>query len=306
MFKNFKKILLILGVIFSPLLLVGCNNRYTGNESGSYPLTITDSTGKEVTINKEPGKLVSLSPVITEIVSAVGDEDKIVGRTSFCDYPESVKKVEAIGDLMSVNTEKIVELKPDLVIGSAYIDDNVRKTIENAGIKVVAIYTEDSLEGTYKDIETIGKILNKNQEADKIVAGMRGKVEEVKNKVAKATSKPTVYYVVGFGAGGEFTATGDTFINELIKIAGGDNIAADGKNWSFSLEKLVERNLELLIYSNTLTKEELVKSNGFKELAAVKAGKVYAIHANLIERTDPRLAEGLEALAKIIHPELFK
>lgn len=305
MFKNFNKILLILG-FFLPLFLFGCNNKSICNEGENYPLIITDSTKQTITINNEPEKIVSLSPVITEIVSALGDGNKIVGRVSLCDYPEAIKKIEVIGNLMSVNIEKIVELRPDLVICSGYVNDNVRKTVENAGIKVVAIYTKDNLEGTYKDIETIGKILNSSKEASKIVADIKNKVSEIKCKVAKSSSKPTVYYLIGFGAEGEFTATGDTFINELIKIAGGYNIAADGKNWSFSLEKLVERNPELIIYSNNLSKEELLKNSNFKELTAVKAGKIYTIDSNLIERTGPRLAEGLEYLAKIIHPELFK
>jgi iron complex transport system substrate-binding protein len=177
--------------------------------------------------------------------------------------------------------------------------------LENAGLTVVTIYTEDSFEGTYKDIETIGKILGKAKVAEQVVAEMKEKVESIKDKVAAAKSEPSVYFVVGFGAGGEFTATGDTFIHQMIEMAGGKNIAYDGVQWSFSLEKIVERNPEVVIYSSVLDKNELIRTNGFKDLDSVKKDSVYSIEANLIERTGPRLAEGLEELAKLIHPELY-
>lgn len=299
--RIFKMLILTLAV----LLLSGCNGKLsTGNDS-SYPMTIKDNSGMSVVIDKEPQKVVSLSPVTTEIIAAVGGIDKLVGRTSYCDYPSKVKDIDEIGDLITVNIEKIVELDPDLVIGSAYLDQGVREQLENAGITVVTIYTEDSFEGTYKDIETIGKILGETKNAENIVAGMKSKVESIKENVAKAKTTPSVYFVVGFGAGGEFTATGDTFIHEMIEMAGGKNIAYDGVQWSFSLEKIVERNPELVIYSSMLDKNELIRTNGFKDLDSVKKGSVLSIEANLIERTGPRLAEGLEELAKLIHPELY-
>lgn len=299
--KIFKMIMLTLAI----LLMSGCSAKLSLGDDSSYPMTIKDNSGMSVVIDKEPEKVVSLSPVTTEIIAAVGGLDKLVGRTSYCDYPMEIKDIDEIGDLITVNIEKIVELDPDLIIGSAYLDQGVRDQLENAGLTVVTIYTEDSFDGTYKDIETIGKILGKVKEADKVVADMKTKVKNIKSKVAKAKTKPSVYFVVGFGAGGEFTATGDTFINEMIEMAGGKNIAYDGVQWSFSLEKIVERKPELVIYSSVLDKNELVSSNGFRDLDSIRKGNVFSIEANLIERTGPRLAEGLEALVKLIHPELY-
>ncbi|KAF0091658.1 MAG: iron complex transport system substrate-binding protein [Fusobacteria bacterium] len=299
--KIFKMLILTLAI----LLMSGCSGKLSIGNDSSYPMTIKDNSGMSVVIDKEPEKVVSLSPVTTEIIAAIGGLDKLVGRTSYCDYPKEVKEVDEIGDLITVNVEKIVELDPDLVIGSAYLDQGVRDQLENAGMTVVTIYTEDSFEGTYKDIETIGKILGKTKGAAQVVAEMKDKVESIKEKVAKAKTTPSVYFVVGFGAGGEFTATGDTFIHQMIEMAGGKNIAYDGVQWSFSLEKIVERNPELVIYSSMLDKNELIRTNGFKDLDSVKKGSVLSIEANLIERTGPRLAEGLEELAKLIHPELY-
>ncbi len=302
--KATKATLILIILILSLLALTGCNEKPATSNNISYPMTIVDSSGASVVIEKEPDKIVSLSPVTTEIVVAVGGEDKLVGRTSYCDYPASVEKIEVIGDLITVNLEKILELSPDLVIGSAFLDESIREQLDNAGVKVVTIYTDDSFEGTYKDIKSIGNIINHSDTANKVVLGMQDKVETIKNKVAKAKTKPSVYLTVGFGAGGEFTATGDTFIHQMIEMAGGENIASDGKQWSFSLEKIVERNPDILIYSKVLDENELINTVGYKDLDSVKNGKVFSIESNLIERTGPRLAEGLEELVKIIHPEL--
>lgn len=302
--KIFKSLILLISIL-SIFAFTGCSQSTKKVGDTKYPMTVIDNTGAKITIEKEPKKVVSLSPVTTEIVAAVGGIDKLVGRTTYCDYPEKVKDIPTIGDTMTVNVEKIVGLSPDLVIGSAFLNQSVRDQLENAGIKVVSIYTEDSFDGTYKDIRSIGKILNKADEAEKIVTGMQDKVNEIKTKVAKAKTTPSVYLSVGFGAGGEFTATGDTFIHQMIEMAGGKNIAYDGKQWSFSLEKIVERNPQILIYSSVLNKDELVASTGYKDLDSVKKDKVYSIESNLIERTGPRLALGLEKLVKIIHPELY-
>ncbi len=298
--KIFKTVILALSL----LALTGCGGKTNESNNAIYPMTIVDNSGAKVIIDKEPSKIVSLSPVTTEIVAAVGGLDKLIGRTSYDDYPTSVEKIDVIGDLMTVNLEKIVELSPDLVIGSAFLDQGVRDQLENAGIKVVTIYTEDSFDGTYKDIKSIGDILNHSAEADKVISEMKTKVTAIKNKVAKAKTTPSVYLTVGFGAGGEFTATGDTFISQMIEMAGGENIASDGKQWSFSLEKIVERNPEILIYSSVLNKKELISTVGYKELDCVKKDKVFSVESNLIERTGPRLVDGLEQLVKIIHPEL--
>lgn len=299
--KIFKMIMLTLAI----MLMSGCSAKLSIGNDSSYPMTIKDNSGMSVVIDKEPESVVSLSPVTTEIIAAVGGLDKLVGRTSYCDYPKEIKNIDEIGDLITINIEKIVELDPDLVIGSAYLDQGVRDQLENAGLTVVTIYTEDSFDGTYKDIETIGKILGKVKEAEKVVADMKSKVESIKERVAKAKTEPSVYFVVGFGAGGEFTATGDTFIHEMIEMAGGKNIAYDGVQWSFSLEKIVERKPELVIYSSVLDENELISSNGLKDLDSIRKGDVFSIEANLIERTGPRLADGLEELVKLIHPELY-
>lgn len=308
--KTLKKYLSIITIIILSFTMVACNNSVDNkksdeNASIAYPLTIKDSFNREVTLDKEPERIISLSPSITETVSAVGKEDKLVGRTEFCNYPESVKKVESIGGLQDPNIEKIVELKPDLVIASAHFKEDVLKKLESLNIKVVIFYGPENFEGTYDTINNIATVLNAKTKGNEIVDGMKKKVEEVEKKV-EGKDKVKAYYVVAYGQGGDFTAGGDTFISQMIDMAGGENAAKDLKGWKFSLEKVVESNPDLfMVRKSGNDKEGLKEANGYKDLKAIKEDKIYEIDENTIDLQGPRLAQGLEGIAKILHPEAF-
>lgn len=272
----------------------------------TYPLTITDSHNREVNIEREPTKIVSVAPNITETIFALEESEKLIGRTDFCDYPEKVKNIESIGSLTEPNIEKIADLKPDLIIASTHFNEDVLKKLEELGLKVIVLYGEESFDGVYNVIGKIGKILNAKSKADKIISDMKVKVTNVQEKV-KDVARPSVYYVVGFGEYGDFTAGKDTFINQMIEIAGGKNAADDVEGWKYSLERLIEKDPDILICSMSGNeKKQIMSANGYKDLTAVKEGKLFEIDKNLLERQGPRLADGIEALAKIIHPELFK
>ena len=131
---------------------------------------------------------------------------------------------------------------------------------------------------------------------------MKAKIKSVTERVS-GKEKPSVYYMVGYGKTGDYTAGRDTFIGQLIEMAGGQNAASDTEQWQYSLEKLLEKDPDLIICPlGAGYKEELPQANGYKELTAVREGRVYEINADLIERHGPRLAEGLQELAEIIHP----
>lgn len=271
----------------------------------TYPLTIVDSFEREVTIEKEPEKVISVGPNITEMVFALGASDKLIGRTDYCTFPEEVSNIESIGGLQEPNVEKIVELNPDVVIASAHFKKEVLEKLEALGIKVVVLYGEESFEGVYESISKVGKLLNKNSEADTVVSKMKEKVEFVTGKV-KDAEKPSVYYVVAYGEGGDFTAGKGTFIGELIEMSGATNAAGDVEGWSYSLEKLVENDPDILICANKWdSKAGIEATNGYKDLTAVKEEKLLEINDDLIGLQGPRLADGLEAMAKLIHPDLF-
>lgn len=269
-----------------------------------YPYTVKDSSGEEVVIEKEPTKIISVAPSITELVFALNKGTELIGRTDYCDYPKQSAAVQSIGSLRDPNVEKIVELQPDIVIASTHFKDDVSKKLQDLGIKVVVLYNAEQFDGAYDLINTLGEILNAQNEAKEVVGSMQAKIAEVEAKV-KDVQKPKTYYVVGFGKEGDYTATADTFINQMLQMAGADNIAKDATNWKYSLEKIIENDPEYILISEAM-KNEFVSTQGYKELSAVKNNKVYTIDENLLNRQGPRLAEGVYEIAKILHPDLFR
>lgn len=274
--------------------------------TGNYPLTIVDSFNREIIIEKEPNRVISIAPNLTETIFALGQGEKLVGRTDWCDYPKEVNNIESIGSLMDPNIEKIVELNPDLVLVSTHFDTEVLKKLEELDIQVVGLYGEENIEGVYDIIDELGSILDAKERAASIIDNMKERIGEVKEKV-KELKRPEVYYVVDFGDSGDFTAGKGTFIDQMINLAGGNNIAGELEGWKYSLERLIEQDPDILICSQFYnTKERLKEANGYKELSAVKEDRIYEIDNNILDRHGPRVVDGVEELAKILHPEKFK
>ncbi|CDI48839.1 ABC transporter substrate-binding protein [Clostridium tetani] len=313
--KIFKRLSLLLLSVFLTFSIVACSssnnkdeNKNTSNtsENTAYPLKIKDSFGREVTIEKEPSKVVSLGPNVTETIFALGKGKKVIGRTEYCDFPKEAEKINTIGTLQSPNIEKIVELKPDVVIASTHAKKENLDKLNQLGITTIALYGEEDFEGAYDVISSIGKVLNSNKEANAIVNNMKKKVNFVKEKV-KEKDTPSVYYVIGFGKGGDFTPGKDTFLHKLITLAGAKNAGEDAVNWKYSLEKLIEKNPDIIICSKYFdAKKGLQGTTGYTDLKAVKNNKLFEIDNNMLDRQGPRLADGLEKLAKLIHPDAFK
>ncbi|MCQ2969775.1 MAG: helical backbone metal receptor [Clostridium sp.] len=311
LFRSFVVLFLFILLIFG---LIGCENNSdikdnTTNKSYKsgevlYPVTITDSFDNEVILKKEPKKIISVAPNITEMVYKLGAEDKLVGRTDYCDYPEEVSTIDSIGTLSTPNIEKIISLEPDLVITSTHFDKENATKLEAVGINVISLYEEYNVDGVYDMIRTLGTALNKQDKATKIVSEMKDKIKDVTDSI-KGLEQPTVYYVVGYGEYGDFSAPENTFIGELIKMSGGDNIIQVQDSWSYNLESLLEKDPEIIIVRNG-DKEGFETAEGYKELTAVKEGNVYEIDNNLIERQGYRNAEGIMTLARIFHPEAFE
>jgi len=269
-----------------------------------YPVTIQDSNGTEVTFDTEPVKVVSMAPNITEMIYQLGLEDRLIGRTTYCDYPEEVSAVEEVGTLREPNIEKIISMEPDVVIASTHFSEESEKQLTDLGVKVVILYEEKKIDGVYTMIETMGRMFNVNEAATETIQEMESSINETKAAV-DGLEAPSVYYVVGFGEYGDYTAGGDTFVGELIALTGGDNIALEVSGWSYTLESIVEADPEIIIISEDM-KESFMASEHYCDLTAVKNGNVYGIDANLVERQGARNAEGARILAEIFHPEAFK
>ncbi|MBL4930245.1 ABC transporter substrate-binding protein [Clostridium paridis] len=298
-----KKVITAIITLISIFVLVSCSSNNV--EKKDTAIKITDSYNREITLDKAPQRVISVSPGATETIFALGDEKVLVGRSNYCDYPEKAKEIESVGEITEPNIEKITELKPDLVIAGAHFSKELVNKLEALGINVAVLYGEDSFDGAYKNIEDISKILGKEKKGQDIIDGMKKKVADVEKKI-NGLPHPSVYYVVGFGKS-DFTAGGNTFIGQIIEKAGGDNIAKDVDGWNYSKEKLMEKNPQVVVLSDKYnSKEGFTTGEGYKELNAVKEGNVYEIDDNMLSRQGPRQADGLEALAKILHPEAFK
>lgn len=306
-----KRISIFVLMMIMMSIFASCSGSKTSTEKidakkGAFPVTITDSYGRQVTLDKKPERIISIAPNITETIAALNATDRLVGRTEYCDYPESIKSVDSIGTLQEPNIEKIVELKPDIVIASTHFKKEVVEKLEQMNVKVAVLYGAETFDGVYETIGNVAKLIGEEETGAKIVSDMKKKVSDVTEKVKNA-DKPKAYYVVGFGQTGDYTAGKGTFIGELIGMAGGINAAGDVEGWKYSLEKIVENDPDIMICSKFYdSKKGIEATNGYKDLRAVKEGKLFEIDNNILDRQGPRLADGLEELAKIIHPELFK
>ncbi len=325
--KKFKGLALFLALMLIVFAVVGCapkkeldenlkvedidsQGKDVGEEAKAFPVEIEDSFGNKVTIEEEPMKIVSLAPNNTEVLFALGLGDKVVGVTSYCDYPEEAKTKEVVGDFQGNNLEKIIELEPDLVLiyGSGNEEEN--KVLNDAGIKVLGFMPE-TIESVMKDIETVGKAAGKSKEAAEIIQAMNNKKEEIINKV-KGQEEVKVFYEIWHDP--LMAAGKGSFMDELIALAGGKNIAedAEGAYPQYDLEQLVERDPEIYLAAQDMpdkTVESIKARPGFDSISAIKNDRVYVFEgneANLVSRPGPRIIETLEVIAKAIHPELFK
>ncbi len=273
-----------------------------GREPG---ITVVDSYDRTVTIKKTAVRVVSAAPSVTETIFALGMDDILIGRTDYCDYPAEAQDVPSIGSLREPDIEAIAELDPDIVIASTHFTKESLDKLTTLSIPVVVLADQDSFEGAYRTIEDIARLIGAEIEGERIITDMRTTVDYVKDAV-KGKDRPSVYYVIGFGEYGDFTAGGDTFISQIIAMAGGNNIASGIQGWSFSLEQIVDSDPDILVCSKFWNaKSSIMDTNGYRDLRAVQTENLFEIDNNMLDRQGPRLAEGLKALAEIIHPDAF-
>ena len=292
-------------LLFTAFLLFAEGQREIQSPGITKGITIVDSFDRSVTIEKTVMRVVSAAPSVTETIFALGKGDLLKGRTDYCDYPAEARNIPSIGSLREPDIEAIAELEPDIVIASTHFTKESLDKLTALSIPVVVLADQDSFEGAYHTIENISKIVGAGIEGQQLVESMETTVKSVLEAV-KGKDKPSVYYVIGFGEYGDFTAGGDTFINQIITMAGGNNIASDIKGWSFSLEQIVDSDPDILVCSKFWdAKDAIMATNGYRDLRAVQTGNLFEIDNNMLDRQGPRLAEGLKALAEIIHPDAF-
>jgi iron complex transport system substrate-binding protein len=300
--------LLVLGAV----AVTGCGSDSSSGggaspvaSASSGPITVTDGSGHTVTLKQPATRIVSLAPANTEIAYAVGAGDKMVAGTSYDDYPAAAKSLPKIGDFANPNVEKIASFNPDLVLAAGGIQAGLRSKLEKLGMQVYVVDPK-TYDGVMTEIANVGQLAGSTEQAQQVVDTMKKAVTDVQAKVGSAAKVTTFLEIYSKPL---MTAGTDTFINDMIGIAGGTNIgAAAGSGYpNFSTEILFKDDPAVYIAdSGSMSKPgDLSKRAGYSDLTAIKDGHVYVIQDNLIARPGPRLAQGLQELAKMIHSEAY-
>ena len=273
------------------------------DKAGTF-LCLSDSYNREIKLDKEPEKIISLSPGITEMLFLLNAEDKLIGISDYCDYPEETQYIRKVGGLQNINIENIISLQPDVVLIGSIIPKNEVDKLEKSGITVIAIKQEEKLEGMLHALKMLGQIVNNERCADSLGLYYENLLEEFKVQFSILNSqfsirKPTVYYAVSFGAAGDFTAPTNSHINEMIEYAGGRNIGENLTTWNISREYLFTQNPDI-VFIRTEDLPYFVKTYPYTLLDAVKEGRVYPIESGWIDVISPRNFWAIEEMRNIL------
>lgn len=264
------------------------------------PVVVTDMSGNTVMVDSAE-KIVSLTPAGTEIVCALGAEDKLVGVDDSSDYPRSVDKIEVVGDFNGPDIEKIVALEPDVVLAGNMLQHDEIDQLTALGITVVSIEAT-AFEDIKKSITMVGKILDASQEANKINKKIDEALKEAEEN--KPEKSPTVYYAMSYGDMGNWTSGPGSFINSMIEAAGGTCVTADAQaSWlEYSLEDIVAANPDIILVDSSMgSAGDIENAPGYEDLDAVKKGHVYIVDADVFTRPGPRIAEAVKAVSEIVN-----
>jgi len=321
-----RKILSLIVVLILIFTFVGCGNQEEVQEENQenqeeleeneeeqgeeenesqYPVKITDGYGREIEIEKPAEKIISLAPSMTETIFALGAGDRLVGVTTYCNYPEEAKEIDQVGDFEGPNLESVIEKNPDVVVALAMGDDEKSK-LEDAGITVF-LQDPQNLDEVFDNIKKIGTILGLQEEAESLTSNMNAKKDSIVETVSNYDSKKVFYEVWSEPL---MTAGPGSILDEMINLSNGENIAYDAESLypEYSLELLIERNPEVYLTADDgfKTVEDIKNREGYENITAIKENNIYMLHPDIVSRTGPRIIEGLEMIAQAIHPEAFQ
>lgn len=273
------------------------------------PAVYMDEMGRRVDIPSLPQRIVSLAPSITETLYSLNLGERIVGVTEFSNYPDEAKRKPNVGSYINLNIEKIISLKPDLIIAIA--DGNKKEsvgTLERLGYSVYTINPR-CVKDVFRTIVNIGKITGCVDRANKLIKELKNRINYIESRT-RGIERPRVFFQIGINP--VVTVGKDTFHNDLIKMAGGLNISGNekAKYPRYSMEEVLLNTPDIIIISSMdrgggfdRKKREWMK---WKSIPAVKNGRIYVIDSDLVDHPSPRIIDGLEELSRLIHPELFK
>lgn len=321
-----KSLLFKLLLLLSIAVIAGCGSKQSEHtdskdeskvegvdqEEQQFPITFTDDAGREITIEKKPETIISIQASITENLFAFGLGDKLIGISDYCNYPQETENITKVGG-QDINVELVLSLLPDIVFVTDYhynAHPLVLKQFEEAGIQTVVVSGAESFKDAYASMEMIGKAVGAESEAKALIEDMQERHEAIKEKAKEVTEKKRVYVEI-FPEPDIFTVGKNTFIHEMLESIQAINVSGDQEGWvKMNEEEAVSLNPDVIIttygfYSEN-PKDQILARDGWQEVPAVKNKEVYDVHNDTVTRPGPRLIEGVETLAEIIYPEIFK
>lgn len=271
---------------------------------GKRGVSAVDDAGREISLERAPRRIVSMAPSNTEILFALGLGERVVGVTSWCNYPPETAGVEKVGDSWAPDYEKIVALEPDLVLAVGTAESELVKRLEGLGLKVFILQAETVLQ-VPEDIEQVAAITGVPEKGAEVASDLRRRIEAVQGRVGVVTEgeRPTVFWVLDADL---WTVGPGSFVHDLIVMAGGVNIAGTlGQAYGqLSLETVLEADPDVIIIPllDPSLPEALGRLSGWSSLRAVRDGRVYQIDPDVVSRPGPRIADALEEVAKLLYP----
>jgi iron complex transport system substrate-binding protein len=296
---------MVIAVVASSV--VGFSAGYVlGGAQKKVTLSIVDDYGRTVELHGVPQRIVSVAPSPTEILFAVGAGSQVVGVDNYSDYPAEARSLPQIGSY-TLNTEVIMSLKPDLIVSSDLVPRAQLDQLEAQGVPYF-IFATRTMEDVIKDLRLAGSLTGHSLEAESLVAGLQVRINAVTNKTLAAGVEKVRTYIEYYPL---WTYGPGSFGNDMIRLAGGANIASNASNEYPELtpEFIIAQNPQVIVYTvgpmTTTTASDFATRSGWSITFAVSHDKIYSIDDNLVSRYGPRVVDGLEQLAEIIHPELF-
>lgn len=304
---------LALVATLATLALGACAPTAATSSGPEQPLLAKDANGTAIVIPANaPQRIVSLTPVDSEILGALHEQARVVGVDNYTDYPADMASKTKVTDANSTpNIEQIIALKPDLVLSYGH---ETNSSVSHADTQLMAAHITVydlpalDLDGSIKEIRLIGQLTHAESAANALAASMQSDITSVKAKVA-AASKPTVYMELYYGSGPTYVFGGGSFGDELISDAGGANVFhgdTSGAGYpAVDNEAIIAANPQVIILTDGATPAQVAARPGWSDIAAVKSGAIYSLDPNLAQRPGPRIIDGLNSVAKDLHPSLF-
>ncbi|EBB5834274.1 ABC transporter substrate-binding protein [Listeria monocytogenes] len=289
-----------IAVVLLLAILTACGNTETkAPEKKTEKIEVKDAIGNTITLEEAPTKIVSLMPSNTEILFALDLGDKVKGVTAYDDYPKEAQKVEKVTST-SVDTEKIIAIKPDLVLGHESMlatEKDAYQLLKDAGINVFVVPDATDLKAAEKSIITVGKLTGKEKEAKEVTDSMEEQKVAIEKKAKELKTSPKVWIEISPDL---YTAGKGTFMNEMLELAGGTNVVTESGFIPYNEEKVVELQPDIILSVYPDAKATIQKRAAWKDIPAVKNDKIYEMDANKLSRPGPRLLEGAADIQAVL------